>query len=152
MLSGTSGIRLEGDPILTKQCKFVDCTDDVLAHMKTLKREVGKHANIAGLAAPQMGFSERMFAYRNPYGTVKGLISPILVSHSKEIELDFEGCLSIPDKSFLIERFTSVLVEGIDSDTKTIVEVSATGFLARLLQHELDHLNGVLISHKIASK
>lgn len=106
-----------------------------------------------GLAAPQVYVPKRLALvevkgphprYPNqPEVPLTALINPVIVSHSEESEEDWEGCLSIPDLRGRVPRWKSVQVEAKNRHGEPI-EISAAGFFARVIQHELDHLDGVL--------
>jgi peptide deformylase len=76
------------------------------------------------------------------------LINPKIVSRSKETEIDWEGCLSVPDVYGKVERFQKVKVSALGVDGKDI-KLKANGFLARTIQHEIDHLDGILFTEKV---
>lgn len=95
-----------------------------------------------GLAAPQVGVQKRFFVY--DYGDGPGvLINPVIVESDGEYVME-EGCLSVPDLSFEIARPDKIHVVGFDIDGNE-VEIEAEEFVGRLIQHEIDHLNGVLL-------
>jgi peptide deformylase len=100
-----------------------------------------------GLAAPQIGEPIRLFVYdlgiREGETDKRIIINPTIVEQDGEI-LEEEGCLSIPDYREVVKRAARVMLKGFDRDGKE-VELEAQGLEARLFQHELDHLNGVLM-------
>jgi peptide deformylase len=96
-----------------------------------------------GLAATQVGVLKRVLVYDLDDGLV-ALCNPAIVSRSDEVELDDEGCLSLPGITVPVERACSVVCEGVDPDGN-MVRIEGEGLLARVLQHETDHLDGVLI-------
>ena len=114
--------------------KLVKLSDDMLT---TMYAEPG-----IGLAAPQIGVQRRMFVYDVGEGP-QTIINPVINESDGEWAY-MEGCLSVPDLSFEIVRPKQVLVSGRDLDGNE-VSVEADELLARLIQHELDHLNGVLL-------
>lgn len=97
--------------------------------------------NGVGLAAPQIGVAERMITVDTGEGLLS-LINPVLVASAGQ-QRDVEGCLSIPGRSGYVTRATRVVVQGLDPDGRT-KKVEAEGLLARALQHEIDHLDGIL--------
>jgi peptide deformylase len=103
-----------------------------------------------GLAATQVGILHRVFVYR-AYADdeVSALVNPVIEHASEELEVGEEGCLSIPGVHVDVERPAEVRMRGQDADGNDVV-VSATGLEARVLQHELDHLDGVLILDRIS--
>src|SRR5690606_6936709 len=102
-------------------------------------------ADGVGLAAPQVGVSERLIVVDVGEGPIH-LVNPIL-EEAEGVEVGREGCLSIPGVYGLVERHARVVVSGLDLDGKP-VRVEGTGLLARALQHEIDHLDGVLFIDK----
>ncbi|WP_426101066.1 peptide deformylase [Massilia sp. TSP1-1-2] len=115
------------------------------------------HANGAGLAAPQIGVNLQLVIYgfkqneRYPDAppvpeTV--LINPVLTALSERKEDDFEGCLSVPGLRGSVPRFTHLRYEGVDQHNKPISR-DVTGFHARVVQHEVDHLLGILYPMRI---
>jgi peptide deformylase len=100
-------------------------------------REPGR----AGVAAPQIGVSLRVFSY-NVDDVVGHMVNPVL-SDFEGAQDDEEGCLSVPGLAFPTPRAMSVVATGQDQHGEPLV-IAGTGFLARALQHETDHLNGTL--------
>jgi len=133
------------DPVLRRPAKPVE---RVTKRIQKLIRDMADTmyaANGAGLAAPQVGVSERVIVADAGDGLV-ALVNPRIVSSSGS-EVDVEGCLSIPNVTVYVERAAQVEVEGWDERGKT-VRIKAEGLLARALQHEIDHLDGILIIDK----
>ena len=110
-----------------------------------------RDADGVGIAAPQVHIPQQVVAIEvdpnNPrypgYPTIPLtiLINPLILSHSSETEEDWEGCLSVPDLRGRVPRWTSLTVQGLDRHGGPI-EIKAKGFFARVIQHELDHLQG----------
>lgn len=104
-------------------------------------------ADGVGLAAPQLGIELQLFVYLSfPAGqdpVEKVLVNPALVPERGDLIEDWEGCLSIPDLRGLVPRHLAVRVHGLDRHGKTVDE-KADGLEARILQHEFDHLNGIV--------
>ncbi len=138
-------IRRLGDPVLKSRATEVDRFDD------SLRRQVSRMAGImgdalgVGLAAPQLGISQRLLVYRvGPDAPVIALANPRIEWASDDAEVIDEGCLSIPGVSVDVERPVHVRVRAHDEEgTDRLIE--ASGLEARVIQHELDHLDGVLI-------
>jgi peptide deformylase len=100
----------------------------------------------AGLAAPQIGVSKQIAVIDVGEGPIC-LINPEIVKSEGE-EIDVEGCLSIPGLRAYVKRSTSVIVKALDERGRPI-RVVGEGLLARALQHEIDHLNGVLMTDRM---
>lgn len=98
-----------------------------------------------GIAAPQVGISQRMFIVDVGDGPLH-FINPVLV-HGEGVHVDREGCLSIPGIYGYVERFARVRLEALDGKGKA-VRIDAEGLMARAIQHELDHLDGILFTDK----
>ncbi|GIJ44208.1 peptide deformylase [Virgisporangium aliadipatigenens] len=135
-------IRLLGDPVLRTPAEPVTAFDGSLRDlvddlMDTLLGAEGR----AGVAAPQIGVPLRVFAYKAG-GRVGYVVNPVLTVGDEPQEGD-EGCLSIPELYFPRRRAMEATVEGLDRDGNAVT-VSGSGFLARALQHETGHLDGVL--------
>lgn len=105
-------------------------------------------ASGVGLAGPQVGVAERIFVYRDE-DELGVVINPAIVSRSTGTELDEEGCLSIPGLYYEVERAAEVRIEGIQADGAPLT-IEAEEFLARIFQHEIDHLDGVLFIDHLA--
>ena len=129
------------DPILRKQAKSISKIDSTLKKMAAEMLDVMHEANGAGLAANQVGSLYRFFVYDD--GTVSGaLINPEIVAATGE-QIGAEGCLSFPGLWGEVRRADEVVIKGLNIKGKP-VKITAKGFLARIFQHELDHLNGTL--------
>lgn len=138
-------MRLLGDPVLRTPAREVSDFDEVLeAQARQMVEAMRRHGGV-GLAAPQVGICRRLVvvAPRNSE-EVLALVNPKLTEHSAETQTDTEGCLSIPGLSIEVERPLAVRIEAQDL-AGDHVDLAATGRAARILQHELDHLNGRLI-------
>ncbi len=149
------------DKRLNMQCDKVTVFDDNLRQevqnlIDTLSH--AKNPEGAGLAAPQIGVMKRMVVVRDFY-TEPGnrdkilsqdilLVNPKIISHSKELITDWEACLSIPDTFGLVDRYKKVKVKAQDIDGNEI-KLNANGYLALVVQHELDHLDGILFTSKV---
>lgn len=135
-------IRLFGDPVLKTVSTPVEQIDDrVRALVDDLVDSV-RLPGRAGVAAPQIGVNLRVFSY-NVDGEVGYVINPEIVEVSGEPELIDEGCLSVPGLWHKTPRRPFAKVAGIDLDGNEI-EISGTGLMAQALQHEVDHLDGLL--------
>lgn len=136
-------IRVIGDPVLRTECDWIREIDDrVKALVEDLLEGVDLEGR-AGLAANQIGVGLRAFSW-NIDGDIGYVLNPRLVAVSEEDYQDGdEGCLSVPGLWFPTERSWYARVEGIDLDGKEIT-VEGEGLMARCLQHETDHLEGML--------
>ena len=137
-------LRVLGDPILRQETKPVAAVTDDIRRLIDDMFETMHAAKGIGLAAPQVGRSERVAVVDVEGGTQPlALINPEVVARSSATDKSEEGCLSIPDIFGDVERPSSVVVRALDRDGK-MIEIDATGLLARCLQHEIDHLHGKL--------
>ena len=116
--------------------------DDEIRTICAQMVETMLRANGAGLAAPQIGISKRIVVL-DVDGEFHVLINPVLVETSDEVEQISEGCLSVPGVDATVDRATRAVIEGTTLDGET-VRIEGEGFLARAIQHEMDHLNGNL--------
>ena len=134
------------DPVLRKQCEIVKNIDGELITLSEDMIETTLAAPGIGLAANQIGIPQRIFVVNMGVDTNKDnlvtLINPEITAMEGS-ELGEEGCLSIPDVVAEVKRATQVEIKAIDLNG-TDVRCEASGFLARALQHEMDHLNGIL--------
>ena len=135
-------IRTYGDPVLKTVAAEVADVDDKLVRLAHEMFEVMYDAPGIGLAAPQIGVQKRFFVYDDD-GTRGTLINPTIKESGGECVFD-EGCLSIPGLYVELVRPEQILVHGWDLDGNE-VEFEADELLARVMQHELDHLDGVLM-------
>lgn len=106
--------------------------------------------NGMGLSAPQLGLLERFFVY-NDNGTIKSLINPEIVNGAEAKVVDIEGCLSVPGFTGDVPRTYKIQVKGLN-ERGNEVEFFSNGVIARVIQHEIDHLNGILFVEKISDK
>lgn len=135
-------IRLIGDPVLRHKARPVEKV--TRRHRKLIEdmEETMYRAPGVGLAANQVGVLERIIVADPGEGPAVALINPRILS-AQGSEVDVEGCLSIPGVTGYVERAQRVKVAGLDERGRSVV-IEAEGFLARILQHEIDHLDGVL--------
>jgi peptide deformylase len=134
------------DPVLRKQCQIINNIDGELVSLSQDMIETTIAAPGVGLAANQIGIPWRLFVVNMGVETNKDnlitLINPELTAMEGN-EMGEEGCLSIPDVIAEVNRATQIEVKAIDLNGNDI-RFEAKGYLARALQHEMDHLNGVL--------
>jgi peptide deformylase len=142
-LVALSRIRQYGDPALRMKAREVEVFDGDLARLAERMMALMHDANGVGLAATQVGVLRRLFVFVDD-GEDRVLANPVLTRSSKETETDEEGCLSLRDVLVPVERPVTVTIEGSDLAGEPVsyeLELPA----ARVVQHELDHLDGVLI-------
>lgn len=147
-------IELLGSPVLRREASEIDAFDDSLQGLVRDMFETMYHAEGVGLAGPQVGISSRILVIdsRNEDDPPAGrfaLVNPRIVEASRATERGTEGCLSIPGVDELVERALVVVVEAQDPSGAP-VRIEAEGFLARVLQHEIDHLDGVLFIDRLS--
>ena len=134
------------DPLLRKQCEIVKNIDEELVALSEDMIETTIAAPGVGLAANQIGVPRRIFVVNMGVDTDNDnlitLINPEITA-TEGSELGEEGCLSIPDVVAKVKRATQIEIKAVDLNEKD-VRYEASGFLARALQHEMDHLNGIL--------
>jgi peptide deformylase len=135
-------IRLFGDPVLKQRAREVDDLDATLAHVADDMIATMYAAPGVGLAAPQVGVQKRMFVYDIGDGP-QVVVNPVIREARGEWTFE-EGCLSVPELSWPIVRPKEVHLTGYDLDGNE-VSVEGDELLGRVFQHELDHLDGVLL-------
>lgn len=145
-------IRLLGDPVLREECRPVQGVGPEIRELIRDLTDTMYDAEGVGLAAPQVGVPVRIFVYdiRDPEDpSASGtLVNPRIVSR-EGTDRSTEGCLSVPGLQEIVERPARVVVEGLD-ETGEEVRIEADGLLARCLQHEADHLDGVLFLDRVS--
>ena len=138
-------VRKHGDPVLRSRALAVDNFDESL---RDQVRRMGKLMHDAlgiGLAATQVGLMNRVLVYRvEAEGPIAALVNPVLEWSGDETEEMEEGCLSLPGVLVEVERAIHVRVRAQDERGERIL-IEASGLEARVIQHEMDHLDGVLI-------
>ncbi len=143
-------IRQWGDPALRQVALPVDAMDDILRAQVERMRRFLRDAEGAGLAATQVGVMRRVFVFRtDPEHDPDVLVNPRVVGWSDERATFHEGCLSFNSIIVSVERPAAVRVAGEDLDGRRRL-LDAEGFGASLLQHEIDHLDGVLTLDRAA--
>jgi len=141
-----------GHPVLRERAKPVEDFGAPLQALLQDMKDTMAFKNGAGLAAPQIGVSQRVVIFgveKNPrYPDAEEvpftiLVNPKIVMLTRDIEEDWEGCLSVPGMRGVVPRYTKLRYTGFDGDGKPI-DRTAEGFHARVVQHECDHLDGIL--------
>ena len=142
------------DPVLKRKAHAVTKFDKDLQVLLNDMVETMREAPGVGLAAPQIGLLERIVVIEyfekqedeekeDAPKKVWAVINPEIVKASEETEMGVEGCLSIPGLVGEVERFSAIQIKGLNRHGQP-VKLKAEGWLARIFQHEIDHLNGVL--------
>lgn len=143
-------LRYLGDPVLRELCVEVDEIDDDIRDLVADLRDTMYAEDGIGLAAPQIGVPLRVFVYdvQHPEISPGVLVNPRIVEASGTVR-ESEGCLSIPNLTEVVERHARVVVEGLDAEGRP-VRIEAEELLSRCLQHEADHLDGVLFFDRVS--
>lgn len=147
-----------GHPVLRERAKAVEAfgTPELKALLEDMKETMAAK-NGAGLAAPQIGVSQRLVIFgvdHNPrYPDAEPvpftvLVNPKIVMLTREVEEDWEGCLSVPGMRGVVPRYTKLRYSGFDIEGNAFERV-AEGFHARVVQHECDHLDGILYPQRM---
>lgn len=144
-------VRLLGDPVLRSEAEPVETIDADLRRLAADMFETMYAEEGVGLAAPQIGILKRLIVIDPQADDVRpfALVNPAVIEMSEDTERSEEGCLSVPGLKELVERPVRVIVEGTDLDGQS-VRIEAEGLLGRILQHEVDHLNGVLFLDRVS--
>ena len=141
-------IRTQGDPVLGKVCKEVKEINDRTKILIEDMIDTMYEANGVGLAAPQVGILKRIVVIDIGEGPIV-MINPTIIETSGE-QTGEEGCLSVPNKAGIVTRPNYVKARAFDENMEEY-EIEGTELLARAIQHELDHLEGVLFTDKVTS-
>ncbi len=136
-------IRQYGDAALRMKAREVESFDDDLRRLVERMTALMHEAQGVGLAATQVGVVSRLFVFVHDEED-RVLVNPVITARSDEVSVDDEGCLSLREVLVPVERPVAVTIEGFDADG-TPVELPLELPSARVVQHELDHLDGVLI-------
>ena len=140
-------IRTFGDPVLRQRSREIERVTDAHRRLAGDMLETMRVAPGVGLAAPQVGIVERLFTWE--IGEEHGVIlNPVIVKKSRRKAEGEEGCLSLPGLVYPVERHLSVRVEGLDEHGRAL-RIDAEDFQARVFQHEIDHLDGVLFIDRL---
>jgi peptide deformylase len=145
------------DPVLACRASQVDPLDGAIVSLgHALVTTMRASPACVGLAAPQIGQAIRLFCMdvtghrqaRSCAGLVV-LANPIIVARSDRLLLRREGCMSVPDLTGNVKRAAEVEVEGVEPGTGRVVRITADGIEARCLQHEIDHLDGLVFVDRV---
>lgn len=148
-------IRLEGDPVLRQKATKINRVDDSIRRLASDMWETLDLAEGVGLAAPQVGVSRRLIVVHLPAGYIEEdspevslrLVNPEIVKSRGEV-VGMEGCLSIPGWQGEVERADQITVKAIDLNNRD-VRIKLEGWPARVVQHEIDHLDGILYTDRM---
>jgi len=144
-------IKKFNEPVLRKRAKRVSKVDKEIRELIVDMAQTMAKGQGIGLAAPQIGVLRRVIVIHGQFQgqRILGLINPKITEKSKEKEKDMEGCLSFPGIVLEIKRAKEVEVNGLDINGKKI-KLKAKGLLARILQHEIDHLDGIVFYNRLS--
>ena len=143
-------IRTFGDPVLRQPARPVAKITPAHRRLAQDMIDTMRAAPGVGLAGPQIGVLERIFVWEvgEDFGVV---INPVVTARSAETEVDEEGCLSLPGVLEGVERARGATIEGVDEKGDAVL-LEADDLLARVCQHEIDHLDGVLLIDRISAQ
>jgi len=142
-------VRSFGDPVLRTRAVEVERFDDALREEIERMGRIMHDSLGIGLAAPQVGVSHRVLVYRvAPDSPVIGLVNPAIEWSGEEEEIFEEGCLSLPAVRLEVARPIHIRLRAHDGDGEELV-IEASGLEGRVIQHELDHLDGLLILDRV---
>ena len=156
-------IREVGDPILKKQCDDIDIKNidkDILDIIEDLKATLEFGTGL-GIAAPQIGINKRIIVVGAKKENIKyndaeevpitAMINPCWRKISEETDIQYEGCMSVPSIRDKVERYKNIELTYYNENGEKIVK-EIKGFFARLIQHECDHLDGIVFLEKVKEK
>jgi len=149
-IADTLRLRHYPDPALRQRAEPISEVTDEVRQVAARMLELMHHHRGAGLAGPQVGLAWRLFV-ANPSGEPDGdrvFINPQLSEPTKQAEQRTEGCLSLPDIEGQINRPVGITIDALDEQGEPF-QLSAEGLAARVWQHEVDHLDGILIIDKM---
>ena len=143
-------VRKFGDPVLRTRARLIERFDEALRDEVRRMGELMNDAMGVGLAANQVGVLNRVLVYRvHQQAPVAALVNPEIVWTGREQEILEEGCLSLPAVHVDVERPINIRVQALDENGEPIT-IEASGLEARVIQHEIDHLDGVLVLDRIS--
>lgn len=144
-------IRLMGDPVLREESAEIEAVDDEVRALARDMFDTMYEADGVGLAANQVGVPRRLIVVdpREEGVTPRALVNPRVVSTGDETDRAEEGCLSIPGLRDVVERKTTAVVEALDLEGESI-RIEAEGLHARVLLHEIDHIDGILFPDRLS--
>jgi peptide deformylase len=145
-------IRYLGDPVLRQPAKRVRQVDDAIRRLIADMIESMHAAQGVGLAAPQIGVPLRVVVLGMPDEEPFALVNPVVVRQSGSVRHEGEGCLSVPGYRGALNRAERVVVRALDAHGKEVRIRAEANLLAQALQHEVDHINGILYVDRLDSR
>ena len=140
-----------GNDILKEKSVLVLTIDENIENLVNKMTEILEKKSGVGLAAPQIGESKRVFITKIPGDVLRVFINPDIIQTSQELESCEEGCLSIPGVWANVVRPSAISIQAWDIKGK-VFRINVEGILARVIQHEFDHLNGILFTDRLNDK
>ncbi|MCL2704820.1 MAG: peptide deformylase [Spirochaetaceae bacterium] len=140
-----------GNDVLKEKATLISDIDDNIINLINEMTEILEKKNGVGLAAPQIGEKKRIFITKVPGDILRVFINPEIIQTSQELETYEEGCLSIPGVWANVVRPSAIIIQAYDIKGK-IFKIEVDGVLSRVIQHELDHLNGILFTDRLNDK
>ena len=140
-------IRLFGDPVLNTAAEEVDVFDERLHRLVGDMLETMDAAGGVGLAANQVGVAQRVFVF-DCQGLRGHIVNPVWTPLGEDTQIGVEGCLSVPDVRGTVERHNTVVAHGADMCGRPLT-LRGSGLLARCIQNEADHLDGVMFTARM---
>ena len=141
-------IMTTGHPVLKQFAEPVEFVNKKIRQLLDDMAETMYKTDGVGLAAPQVNVSKRIIVLDDGNGLIE-VVNPEIVK-KEGAQIGLEGCLSVPELFGEVERYEKVEVHGLNRNNKKI-KIKAEGFLARIFQHEIDHLNGILFVEKLVN-
>jgi len=142
-------IKIYGEDILKEKCQEIKEIDKKIKDLAKGMLKVMRQENGVGLAAPQIGSNKRIIVVSLDEN-VFSLINPKITKKSKKSLSEYEGCLSLPNLFLKIKRAKEIELEGYLLEREKTVRIKAEGLLARVFQHEIDHLDGILMIDRVS--
>ncbi|KPK10632.1 MAG: hypothetical protein AMJ56_07630 [Anaerolineae bacterium SG8_19] len=140
------------EEVLCRKAKDLDRPDILSSEIQTLIEDMMDTCHAAdglGLAACQVGSPANIFVYREPgKAGYNVMINPVITDKASKMTSKGEGCLSVPGQYFNVKRYKKVIVEGLDRNGDKLIIITKSKALAKIFQHEVDHLNGITIADK----
>ena len=140
-----------GNEVLKEKSDYISEIDENIKNLINDMTEILDKKSGIGLAAPQIGEKKRIFITKVPGDIIRVFINPEIIQTSQELETFEEGCLSIPGVWAKVVRPAAIIIQAWDIKGK-IFKIEIDGVLARVVQHEFDHLNGVLFTDRLNEK